>query len=311
MNAHYQNGRVEKQICDLCKSTRSMLLHAMHRWPKAIHLALWPMALLYITKIRNSLPRNVGQNSPLSQFAGTDLEPDLKHFHKWGALAYVLSEPLQSGNSLPRWTERSRVGVFLGHSPEHASSVSYILNTTTGCVSPQFHVVYNDKFKTVGNDCLFQSLWQRKAKLQLNSQKIQERQVETRSFSGRRTRTNLRQYGHSQVPLNLTTPWEPTGDPRRGLDQAEIDPESQPRDSSAATSQASQTWAQRGNETAENNETDTSGSGKEFQRNDEDGHHQPRENDQVIDNTMRGTTMAVDPFVSKAENSQYVTRSGR
>ena len=115
------------------------------------------------------------------------------------------------------------MGVFLRHSPEHASSVSYILNTTTGCVSPQFHVVYDDKFKTVGNNRLFQSLWQKKAKLQLENQKNQERQVKTRSFSRRQTRTNLQQYGHSQVPLNLTTPWEPTGDPRRGLDQAEID----------------------------------------------------------------------------------------
>ena len=50
VNAHHQNGRAEKRIQDLCESTRSTLLHAMHRWPKAIHLALWPMALLYITK---------------------------------------------------------------------------------------------------------------------------------------------------------------------------------------------------------------------------------------------------------------------
>ena len=66
------------------------------------------------------------------------------------------------------------MGIFLGHLPEHASLVSYILNTTTGGVSPQFHVVYNDKFETVGNDCLFQSLWQKKAKLQLESQKLKK-----------------------------------------------------------------------------------------------------------------------------------------
>ena len=62
--------------------------------------------------------------------------------------------------------------------------------------------------------------------------------MDTRSFSSQRADLNLQEYGHSQVPINLTTPWEPTGDPRRGLDQAEIDPKSQQCDLSAATNQA-------------------------------------------------------------------------
>jgi hypothetical protein len=43
---------------------------------------------------------------------------------------------------------RSRVGVYLGMSPEHASTVPLVLSTTTGLVSPQFHVVFNDQFTT-------------------------------------------------------------------------------------------------------------------------------------------------------------------
>jgi hypothetical protein len=42
--------------------------------------------------------------------------------------------------------------VYLGFSPEHASSVPLVLSTTTGLVSPQFHVIYDDYFTTT--NCL-------------------------------------------------------------------------------------------------------------------------------------------------------------
>jgi hypothetical protein len=37
----------------------------------------------------------------------------------------------------------------MGHSPCHAGSVALVLNPTTGHVSPQFHVVFDDTFSTV------------------------------------------------------------------------------------------------------------------------------------------------------------------
>ena len=62
--------------------------------------------------------------------------------------------------------ERSKVGIFLCHSPNHAASVPLILNTQTGMVSPQFHIIFDDNFGTVSTDKHFSSLWQRKAKFQ-------------------------------------------------------------------------------------------------------------------------------------------------
>jgi hypothetical protein len=41
------------------------------------------------------------------------------------------------------------MGIYVGHSPSHATNVSLILNPQTGHVSPQFHLVYNDDFKMV------------------------------------------------------------------------------------------------------------------------------------------------------------------
>ena len=64
---------------------------------------------------------------------------------------YVLDARLQSSGRAgpPKWVPRSRIGVYLGHSPYHAGSVALVWNPTTGRVSPQFHVVFDDDFSTV------------------------------------------------------------------------------------------------------------------------------------------------------------------
>ena len=67
----------------------------------------------------------------------------------WGAPVYVLHPTLQQGKKLPRWEPRSRRGVFVGFSPDHSSDVPLVLNLSTGSVSPQFHVVFDDEFTTV------------------------------------------------------------------------------------------------------------------------------------------------------------------
>ena len=50
---------------------------------------------------------------------------------------------------VPKWEPRSRLGIYVGHSPAHAGSVALVLNPKTGLVSPQYHVVYDDQFSTV------------------------------------------------------------------------------------------------------------------------------------------------------------------
>ncbi len=57
---------------------------------------------------------------------------------------------MQSGITGPlKWEPRSRLGIYVGHSPSHAGSVALVLNPRTGHVSPQFHVVFDDFFTTV------------------------------------------------------------------------------------------------------------------------------------------------------------------
>ena len=50
---------------------------------------------------------------------------------------------------LPKWTKRSRRGIYLGISPSHSTSVGRILNTVTGAITPQFHVVFDEAFTSI------------------------------------------------------------------------------------------------------------------------------------------------------------------
>ena len=62
---------------------------------------------------------------------------------------YVLEPKLQNGQKLPKWNQRSRLGQFLGYLDEHSSLVANVRHLGMGCVSPQYHVVFDDLFKTV------------------------------------------------------------------------------------------------------------------------------------------------------------------
>jgi Reverse transcriptase (RNA-dependent DNA polymerase) len=64
----------------------------------------------------------------------------------------VLDPKLQDGHSLPKFQPRSRRGVFMGFSLKHASTVPLILNLSTGSITPQYHVVFDDAFTSVVSD---------------------------------------------------------------------------------------------------------------------------------------------------------------
>ena len=155
VNAHHQSGRAEKRIRDLRDCARSMLLLAKHNWPAAITAHLWPFALVYASVIRGSTLREGDNRTPLQIFLNTSDTPDINQFHTFGCPVYNLEPQLQSGNPLPnKWCDRSRVGIFLGLSREHASSVSLVLNPDTGLVSPQFHVKHDEKFETTDHPAM-------------------------------------------------------------------------------------------------------------------------------------------------------------
>ena len=67
----------------------------------------------------------------------------------FGCPVYVLDATLQDRHKLPKWALQAHLGVFLGFSTLHSSRVPLVMNVDTGKISPQFHVIFDDKFETV------------------------------------------------------------------------------------------------------------------------------------------------------------------
>ena len=160
VNAHFQNGIAEKRIRDLQESARTMIVYAKHRWPKAITANLWPYALRMANDVHNATPLIQKQRAPLSLFTDTNVRCNLNHFQPFGCPVYVLDNALQASAPHPKWHDRARVGIYLGHSRTHASSISLVLNTQTGLVSPQYHVKHDRYFETVNEPVTKVIRWQ-------------------------------------------------------------------------------------------------------------------------------------------------------
>jgi len=154
VNAHFQNGIAERRIRELQDRARTMLIHANRRWPQAVNAYLWPYALRMANDLINETPGALREHdvdrAPIEIFSGTRIAPNQKHWQTFGCPVYVLNDPQASGSGKgPKWTERSRLGIYLGRSPKHARTVPLVLNTRTGLTSPQFHIRMDPSFQTM------------------------------------------------------------------------------------------------------------------------------------------------------------------
>jgi hypothetical protein len=164
VNAHRQNGVAERRIRSLQELTRTMLIHSNRRWPKAVTANLWPYAMRMANEIINNSPslKDKERRTPYQIFSSTSVNINIKHWKPFGCPVYVLEGDLQTGKPHHKWAERSRVGIYLGQSPQHAQSVALVLSRVTALVSPQCHVKFDESFHTVRQDNL-DSTWQSKA----------------------------------------------------------------------------------------------------------------------------------------------------
>jgi hypothetical protein len=152
VGAHHQNGIIENRNKQLTLGARTLLLHGMRHWPQMIDILFWPFAMKAMAERMNSLHVDDDGNTPESLMHGVALETiPVRNFHTLFCPVYVLDHRLQSagGPGPPKWEPRSRIGVYLGHSPFHAGSVALVFNPKTARVSPQYHVIFDDDFSTV------------------------------------------------------------------------------------------------------------------------------------------------------------------
>ena len=92
----------------------------------------------------------------------------MKENHTFGNLVFALKNDLQGGNTIPKWSLLSRLGVNLASSPLHACNISLVLNIPTGLVSPQYHVRHDEFLETTcysRTDIVIPSTWQQLAGL--------------------------------------------------------------------------------------------------------------------------------------------------
>jgi transposase InsO family protein len=123
VGAKHQNGVAEQMIGTITHHTRTILLHVMRLWPDIITEDLWPFALKLAVDIHNSTPGSSGL-SPDEIFTGQKSNKNrLADFHTFGCPVFVLEASLQDSHKLPKWKSRPRMAVYLGHSPDHATTI--------------------------------------------------------------------------------------------------------------------------------------------------------------------------------------------
>ena len=67
----------------------------------------------------------------------------------FGCPVYMLEPKLQDGKNIPKWSPWARIGMFLWFLSLDSSLVPLVLNVCTGRISPQYHIIFDDKFKIV------------------------------------------------------------------------------------------------------------------------------------------------------------------
>ena len=155
VGAKHQNGRAERSIQTVMSMAHTFLIHTALHWDDqgSDAVALWPFAIRHAVWLHNLLPNSVTGLSPMELLTGTRSDHrDLLRTHVWGCPVYVLDPKLQDGQKIPKWNCRARQGQFLVFSDEHSSLVANVRHLTSGYVSPQFHVVFDDCFHTVDGD---------------------------------------------------------------------------------------------------------------------------------------------------------------
>jgi hypothetical protein len=113
-----------------------MLIHAMISWPDIIQEHLQPYALHLAVDLKNCTPTSSGL-SPEEIFTGVKGHSRLLDFHPFGCPIFVLDPSLQQGHNTPLETLFSCWSLPWSFS-KHASSISLVLSSTTGLISPQF-----------------------------------------------------------------------------------------------------------------------------------------------------------------------------
>ena len=151
VGAKHQNGVAERNIKTVTQWARANMLHLAVHWPLYASSTYWPQAIDYAVWVFNCMPNmttGISSNKLWSSVRG-DSDTQLSRGYVFGCPVYVLDAALQDGKKIPKWNPHACLGLFLGFLDVHSSQVLLVLNVEMGKISPQFHVIFDNKFATV------------------------------------------------------------------------------------------------------------------------------------------------------------------
>jgi hypothetical protein len=131
---------------------QTFMVHASLHWTErgSDNLSLWSFAVKHLVWVYNRFLNVRLGLTPLELITRECSDyKDLLHFHVWGCPVFVLEAKLHNDQKLPKWNQRARMSQFVDFSDKHSSLVANVRHSSTNFISPQFHVVFDDLFKTV------------------------------------------------------------------------------------------------------------------------------------------------------------------
>ena len=144
VGTHHQNGIIENNDKILTTGARMLLIHGIRIWLQMIDEMFWPSALKAISDRLNILQIHHKRRTPEYILHVVNVKDiPVKLFHILLIRIYMLDSRLQNsgGSGPPKWEPRSCIGVYLEHLPFYSGYVKLVWNTTTGHISPQYHIV--------------------------------------------------------------------------------------------------------------------------------------------------------------------------
>jgi hypothetical protein len=107
MGTHWQNEIAKRFIGTITQRARTILLHAMAKWPVVIAEDMWTFAIHHAVNFHNSSIRKQQSVSPYELFTGQTPPWALQDFRVFGSPTYVLTKALQDGGSHSKWKSRA------------------------------------------------------------------------------------------------------------------------------------------------------------------------------------------------------------
>ena len=151
VTTHHQNGMAERRIRELQELTCTLMVHYRRRWYKEATENICSYALCMANNLINEITsfKKPDKKRPQSVYSGYPVVPNSKHWKISKCPIYVIDSALQSTQPHQNWSEKSRVGVYLGTSLIHSKNVTLVLSLNSGLVSPKFQVNFDKKIQTV------------------------------------------------------------------------------------------------------------------------------------------------------------------